>query len=160
MDVAVITKPAMKVIALKTLRNGRDVRSAWKEGQEIIKERNFEWINREIGYVLVPEWQWSTSVEDLWVGVEVEDFISEHEGFDQFKLPERKYAAIKVAGDRGQMEKTYRYLDKWFKENGYERDYSQGVYSIEANKLKPINPFDIPADEINYFDFEIYAPIR
>lgn len=160
MEVVVVTRPEMKAIALRTKCNGRNVRLAWNEGQDIIKKRDIVSVNRDIGYVFVPEWQWSTTIEDLWVGVEVEGFISAHEGFEHLIFPERKYASIKVIGDRQQMDKAYRYLDEWFKESTYERDCSQGVYSLEANKLKPVNPFDIPADEIKYFDFEVYAPIK
>lgn len=160
MEVTVITRPEMKAIVLKTIRNGNDVRLAWKKGQQMICERNIEWVNRNIGYVFVPEWQWATHVEDLWVGVEVEDFSSNQEGFEQFIIPERKYAAIKVTGDREQMWRTYRFLDEWFKESGYERDYSMGSYSLEANELTPVNPFDIPADQINDFNYTIYAPIK
>lgn len=159
-EVAVITKPEMKAIALRTNQNGRGVRSAWKEVQQIIQNHNITWTNYDIGYVFVPEWQWSTTVIDLWVGVEVESFPSEDVGFERFTFPQRKYATIKVAGDRQQMEKSYQFLDRWFKESGYERDYSKETYSLEANKLRPINPFDIPADQINYFDYVIYAPIK
>lgn len=51
-------------------------------------------------------------------------------------------------------------MNEWFENNDYERDYSPSVYSFEANSLELVNPFDIPADQINYFDFEIFAPIK
>ena len=156
MKVTIKERDEFKAVVLKAKMGGQDVRRAWKEMQS----KDFKWINHELGYVFIPEWQWSTGVKDLWVGVEVNSFTQEHEEFEQFSLPKRKYATIKVKGDRKQLDQTYLYLDEWFKESEYERDYSQGSYGFEANQLNPINPFDIPADEINYFDFEIYAPIK
>lgn len=160
MNVTIVTKPELKAIVLKSDQSGPDVRGAWKKVLQHIQERAIDW-NRDLGYVFIPEWQWPTGVMELWVGVEVESFQQEHNGdFELFSLPGRRYASIRVQGDRDQMHKTYQYLNEWFQESGYERDMTHGSFGFEANLLNPVNPFDIPADQIDYFDFEIYAPIK
>ncbi|WP_274362247.1 GyrI-like domain-containing protein [Paenibacillus thermotolerans] len=159
MIVSIVTRPAVKAVVLKSAQNGRDVRTAWKEVQRIIQENSVERVNREVGIVFVPEWQWETGVKELWVGVEVASDVQVPDALELLTLPARTYATIRVYGDREQMDKTYSDLNDWFKESSYQRDYRLGSYSFEANRLNPTNPFDIPADEINHFDFEIYAPI-
>ncbi|XEC97703.1 effector binding domain-containing protein [Paenibacillus tarimensis] len=161
MEVTIVTKPAIKALVLKTLMSKRDVRAAWKEVQQFVQDKNIDWVNRDLGYVFVPEWQWASRVEDLWVGVEVKSFQPEaRDEFELMTIPERQYARIRVYGDKEQMDRTYNYLGDWFDGSKYERDYSHESFSFEANRLHPINPFEIPADEINFFDFEIFAPIK
>lgn len=75
-------------------------------------------------------------------------------------IPGRKFAKITVKGNRERLDETYAFLTDWFRTEGYERDMNEGSYGYEANRLKPINPFLVPADEIDEFDFDIYAPIK
>lgn len=160
MKVAIVTKPELNALVLKSEQSGLDVRAAWKKVMQLVQERKTDW-NRNLGYVFIPEWQWPTGVMELWVGVEVESFLPENnEDFELFTLPGRRYASIRVQGDREQMHKTYQYLNEWFQDSGYERDMTHGSFGFEANRLNPVNPFDIPADQIDFFDFEIYAPIK
>jgi hypothetical protein len=67
---------------------------------------------------------------------------------------------IAVKSDRSRMDKTYSYLFDWFRDGPYERDVSEGSFGYEMNRLHPVNPFEIPADENDFFDFDIYAPIK
>jgi hypothetical protein len=48
----------------------------------------------------------------------------------------------------------------WFEQGPYERDVRDGSFGYEMNRLQPVNPFEIPADDIDYFDDDIYAPIK
>ncbi|MGW8958653.1 hypothetical protein [Paenibacillus sp. NPDC055715] len=46
-------------------------------------------------------------------------------------------------GDHGRLNTIYEDLFEWLDRNGYERNTAEGVYWIEPNLLKPVNPFDI-----------------
>ncbi|QYR23495.1 GyrI-like domain-containing protein [Paenibacillus sp. sptzw28] len=159
MNVAIIEKPEVKAIVLKSNQNGRDVRQAWKQIQELLIGYPTRY-NKEYGYVFIPEWQWSTGVHTLWVGVEVDSFEYVPIEVERFIIPSRKYAKLTVNGGREEMNSAYNYLNEWFKDNGCERDVAEGSFSLEVNRLKPTNPFLIPADEIDRFDFDVYAPIK
>lgn len=159
MRVTIVEKPLLKAVVIRTIRNGSKVREAWLNVQELMKD-NLSVSNEEYGLVLIPEWQWPTEVTTLWTGVEVRDYDQLPEGVETITIPARRFARITVKGDRAHLEETYAYLWEWFKTEGYERDMNEGSYGYEANRLKPINPFLIPADEIDWFDFDIYAPIK
>lgn len=156
-QVVIVDRQEMKLLAIHIKRNGHEVRRAWKELQAKIKGIS---VNREFGYVLIPEWQWPTEVTQLWVAVEVVSFDRIPEGLQTIVIPAKKYAKITVRGDRPTMDQTYGYLWNWFENSGYERDMSEGSLGFEANRLQPVNPFEIDADKIDYFDFDIYAPIK
>jgi hypothetical protein len=65
-----------------------------------------------------------------------------------------------VLGDAAMMHETYEGLAAWFRGGPYERDVDEGSLGYERNALTPVNPFRIPANVIDTFDFEIYAPIK
>jgi hypothetical protein len=160
-EVQVVRRPEMKAVVMKVPCSGHEVRRAWRELQP--KAAELGNISREQGFVFVPEWQWATGVKELWGGVETADETERSgvpEGTELLVLPARTYAAVHVLGNRLQMNQTYEALDVWFRNSGYIRDVREGSFSIEANGLRPVNPFDIPADVIDWFDFHIYAPIR
>ncbi|MCD9023620.1 effector binding domain-containing protein [Cohnella silvisoli] len=159
MKVTIVEKQSMKMAVIKSVRNGSDVRQAWKRVQQLLKGHPAVG-NDEYGHVLIPEWQWPTEVTTLWTGVEVNSFDNLPEGLETITIPARRFARITVKGNRERMNETYAYLGEWFGTEGYERDMNEGSYGYEANRLMPINPFDIPANEIDEFDFDIYAPIK
>jgi predicted transcriptional regulator YdeE len=159
MRVTIVEKPALKAVVIRTIRNGSSVRDAWQNVQQLMKD-NPSVSNKEYGLVLIPEWQWPTEVTTLWTGVEVRDFDQLPIGVETITIPARRFARITVKGDRAHMDETYAYLWDWFKSEGYERDLNEGSYGYEANRLKPVNPFLVPADEIDWFDYDIYAPIK
>ncbi|KIL38154.1 hypothetical protein SD70_28130 [Gordoniibacillus kamchatkensis] len=151
----------MSAIVMKVPCSGDEVRKAWRELQPRIA--GLDGVNREQGFVFVPEWQWADGVKDLWVGVEVAPDIPRQNvpaGAELLALPARTYATVRAQGNRQQMYEAYDALGAWFRDTGRVRDVSEGSFSLEANSLQPVNPFDIPADEIDEFDFHIYAPIR
>ncbi|WP_339324624.1 hypothetical protein [Paenibacillus sp. FSL W8-0194] len=74
-------------------------------------------------------------------------------------MPAKRFAKMTVQGNRTRMEEAYDALFKWFAEGAYVRDTRDGSFGFEMNRLHPLNPFDIPADEIDDFDFDIFAPI-
>lgn len=158
-EIVVIERPEMKAIVLRTIANQRDVRQAWKEIENVVGDHPDK-LNPYEGLVFIPEWQWAKNVETLWVGVEVSSLNHVPVGFETITIPSRKYAKTTVRGDRAQMDRTYDSLWKWFEREGYERDMTEGSYGYETNRLSPVNPFHVPAEVINHFDFDIYAPIK
>ncbi|UVI27540.1 GyrI-like domain-containing protein [Paenibacillus spongiae] len=156
--ITVVERPEMNAIVLKTIRNGRDVREAWREIEQVMTDHP-DRLHKDQGLVFIPEWQWTTSIETLWVGVEVASLEHIPQGFETMSIPARKFARTTVRGDRTRMDHTYDALWKWFDTEGYKRDMTESSYGYELNRLSPVNPFHIPADKINDFDFDIYAPI-
>ncbi|MEF3311378.1 GyrI-like domain-containing protein [Paenibacillus sp. GYB004] len=158
-EIVVVERPEMKAIVLRTIANQRDVRQAWKAVEAAMKG-HADRLHTDEGLVFIPEWQWATKVETLWVGVEAGSLDRIPEGFETITIPAKPYAKTTVRGDRSQMDQTYDSLWKWFKNGDFERDMTEGSYGYEMNRLTPVNPFHIPADVIDYFDFDIYAPIK
>ncbi|TJY42728.1 hypothetical protein E5161_07755 [Cohnella pontilimi] len=159
MQVTIVERPEMKAAVIRIPRDGHKVREAWKEvtakmeGHPAVADRHH-------GLVFIPEWQWETEVIMLWVGVEVTGFDSLPPGLEQITIPPRKFAKIAVKGDRDRMWETYSFLSEWFRTGPYERDMSEGSLGYEMNPLQPVNPFEIPADKIDFFEYDIYAPIK
>ncbi|NBD23791.1 GyrI-like domain-containing protein [Paenibacillus glycinis] len=110
--------------------------------------------------MFIPEWQWATGVRELWTGVEVDGFEGLPDGVETIAIPGRKFAKLTVRGDGSRMNEAYAFLEQWFEREGIERDVTEGAFGFEANRLKPVNPFDIPRSDIDYFDYDIYAPIK
>ncbi|MFC0216416.1 GyrI-like domain-containing protein [Paenibacillus chartarius] len=158
-QVNVVDKAEMKALVVKVPQNGHEVRRGWRELQERIAR--LPGVKPGVGHVFVPEWQWADGVKELWVGVEVEslDGLQLPDGVEALTLPACSYAVVHVYGNRDTMQRAYGELDAWFGRSGYTRNTGEGSFSYEANSLHPVNPFDISADEIAWFDYHIHAPI-
>lgn len=158
MNVEIVERPEMKAAVLQIPRDGKRVREAWAkitawlDGHPAVAER-------EYGYVFIPEWQWATEVTTLWVGMAVHHFDGLPDELETITIPAKRFAKMTVQGDRTQMEAAYDSLSKWFADGTYARDTRKGSFGFEMNRLSPVNPFDVPADEITDFDFDIFAPI-
>jgi predicted transcriptional regulator YdeE len=157
--ITIVERPEMYAMVLRTIRDGRTVREAWKKIEEVMANHP-DRSDTEFGLVFIPEWQWPTTVETLWVGVEVKSLNRVPQGFETLTLPARKFAKTTVYGNREDMNRTYDALWTWFQEGDNERDMTDGSYGYEVNRLSPINPFHVPAETIDHFDFDIYAPIK
>ncbi|WMT43326.1 GyrI-like domain-containing protein [Paenibacillus sp. D2_2] len=159
MTVEIVERPELKAAVLRIPRDGRLVRetwskvAAWLDGHPAVADK-------EHGYVFIPEWQWATEVTTLWVGMVVNNFDGLPAELEAITISAKRFAKLTVQGDRSQMEAAYAYLFKWFGEGPYERDTREGAFGFEMNRLLPVNPFHIPAEEIDSFDFDIYAPIK
>ncbi|MGZ9585272.1 GyrI-like domain-containing protein [Paenibacillus marinisediminis] len=159
MNISLVTRPEMTAAVIQTEQNGFDVRRGWRYIQTLLQDHPNR-TSMDYGFVFVPEWQWVTGVNMLWVGVEVNSTDALPAGVETITIPARDYAKITVKGDRIHSERAYVALNSWFGRQGYTRDTSEGSIGFEANRLHPINPFDIPADKIQSFDYDIYAPIK
>jgi predicted transcriptional regulator YdeE len=159
MNIEIVERPEMKAAVLQIPRDGNRVREAKKKVATLL-DGHPAVADRENYYVFIPEWQWTTEVTTLWVGVKVDTFDGLPGGLEQITIPAKKFAKITVNGDRTRMDETYGYLADWFRTGPYERDMSEGSLGYEMNRLRPVDPFEIPADKITYFEFDIYAPIK
>lgn len=159
MNISLVSRPEMLIAALQADSNGHDVRRAWKEVDALLGNHPNR-LNPQYGHVLIPEWQWIDGVHSLWVGVEVNGEEGLPAGLELMSIPERYYAKATVQGDRIHMERIHVALHAWLDRNGYRRDDSEGTYRFEANRLVPVNPFELDADQIKMFDFDIYTPIK
>ncbi|WP_282941076.1 GyrI-like domain-containing protein [Paenibacillus sp. RC67] len=159
MNVSIVERPELRAAVLKVECDGSQVRQAWRQLEGLMEGKSAR-LNEDYGHVFIPEWQWPTGVKTLWVGVEVPSYDDMPEELERLIIPARTFATLTIKGDRKQMDAAYRFLNEWFQTEKYERDMSDGAFGFEANRLKPINPFHIAADVIDFFDFDIYAPIK
>ncbi|XID92867.1 GyrI-like domain-containing protein [Paenibacillaceae bacterium WGS1546] len=159
MKVEIVERKTTLLATVRSRCDGQGTREAWSRVQEALRDCPLA-VSDELGYVAIPEWQWAEGVSTLWTGVEVGGFDGLPAGLEKLEIPGRRYARLRVKGDREQMNRAYAYLNEWFRTEGLERDASEGSFGMEANRLKPVDPFSIPADEIDAFDFEIFAPIK
>jgi predicted transcriptional regulator YdeE len=159
MNVEIVERPEMKAVVVRIPRDGKRVREAWKEISALL-DGHPAVADRENGFVFIPEWQWATEVTDLWVGLPVKRFENLPTQLEMITIPAKRFAMVKVKGDRLHVDAMYSGLFEWFTQSEYERDVQVGSFGYEMNSLHPVNPFEIPADVIDHFDFEIYAPIK
>jgi predicted transcriptional regulator YdeE len=168
MEASVVAKEKLLLAVLKTEGSvadyglGKDVRRAWKELQHKLEHSSSLLSNSSIGYVVYPQWNTGATDEthSLWVGVQVNSFEGLPEGVEQLAIPGRRYAAAACTGDSQHMFNLYGELRDWAGSNGYVLDTDEGAWTVEANRLQPVNPFEIPADQINAFDFDILYAIK
>ncbi|WP_028545321.1 GyrI-like domain-containing protein [Paenibacillus taiwanensis] len=160
MEPIIVERQELKLIVLHAEQSGVDVRRAWSEIQQQLEIHEVNWVNRSMGYVIVPEWQWASGVKELWVGVETHSFEHIPERLDTKIIPAGMYMKVRCTGDRNHMMSIYASIDRWIREHEYERLSGHGSYSVEANRLQPVNPFHIPADVIEQFDYDIYVPVK
>ncbi|TLS50895.1 hypothetical protein FE782_17760 [Paenibacillus antri] len=159
MNVEIVTRPELKAAAIRVPRDGTRVRQAWKELETLLSGHP-ALTDRANGYVFIPEWQWATEVTTLWVGVAVASFDGLPSGLETLTIPEKTFARVRVQGDAAMMHATYAALGEWFRTGPYERDVEEGSFGYERNRLEPVNPFHIPANVIDTFDYDIYAPMK
>ncbi|MBU9710024.1 GyrI-like domain-containing protein [Paenibacillus sp. AK121] len=165
LDVVIQRISAFKVAALTArapfAELGDEVRRQWQQVQQNVPENHSGRLDADMGYVLTPQWtvveeNGSTAVK---VGVKVSSWNEVPDSLERIEVPEREYAVTRFQGDRERLNTIYDDLFAWLDRNGYERNTTEGVYWIESNRLKPVNPFDIPSAEIQKFDYDIAIAI-
>ncbi|MFD0696901.1 effector binding domain-containing protein [Paenibacillus sp. GCM10027628] len=164
MDVIVKQVPALKAAVLPAVADfssmGHEVRKAWHQVVEALPVGHPNRTNTDRGIVFIP--QWEARIEGkpvLYAGVEINAKDDVPQYLEVIDIPEHTYAAIHVQGDREQMWSIYKQLDEWIANSGeYRLANEQGSFGFEVNDLQ-VNPFDIPWDIINEFNYEIYKAI-
>ncbi|MDX8365832.1 GyrI-like domain-containing protein [Cytobacillus sp. IB215665] len=166
-EVKIVTIEQFNMLALKvngSMKNfeaGHEVRKGWKRLQDIIVANNIVSVEENEGIVFYDQAnmvQSDGSIE-LSIGVKVEEIPYIPKECTKVTIPKRHYAKIECrCFSKEQMNLRYDYLNKWFKDKGYQIDNNS--FSLEPNRLDSFNPFEIPADEIQVFDFDILYPIK
>lgn len=167
MEAQIVVWEAFNVFAIKAagrMENfelPKDVRRAWGDLQRVLAQSGAidQWTERNIGYVFYPQLQTAELIE-LWVGVKTDSTSNIPEGVELLQIPARRYAAVPSVGDREQMNKAYQYIYQWVEKEGLQIDAREDVFTVEPNRLIPVNPFEIPADEIDRFDFQIMLALK
>ncbi|MGD6903378.1 GyrI-like domain-containing protein [Bacillus infantis] len=142
---------------------GKEVRKAWKKLNHMISSNDSMIVEKNAGIVFYDQGNMvkSDGTIDLWVGVKVRNITHIPQDFRCFTIPKRKYAKIDCCCfSRAEMDRRYHYLSGWIKEEGYQIDHDADAFSLEPNRLDAFNPFDVPAHEIQAFDFDILYPIK
>ncbi|MBM7565911.1 effector binding domain-containing protein [Paenibacillus sacheonensis] len=159
MRVRIVEMPEVKAAVIRSELGGEFTRAAWRRIRELLGGHGAV-KNEDYGFVFIPEWQWANGVRELWTGVEVSGFEGLPDGLETITIPARTYAKLTVRGDMQVLDEAYGFLSQWFEREGIERDVTEGSLGFEANRLNPVNPFDIPRPELTFVDYDIYAPIK
>ncbi|MGI2295989.1 effector binding domain-containing protein [Paenibacillus sp. GXUN7292] len=147
--------------SMKNFELGKEVRRVWHEVIAAIEQEGLEWNEKDVGYVFIPQWVTEPIDElELLVGVKIDSTDRTPAGLQILKVPARTYVSVPARGDRDQIMRAYAFIEEWIGREGYIKVTEEGVYGMEPNRLTPENPFDIPADRINRFDFDIMIAIK
>ena len=168
MEATIVAKDQLLLAAIQATGNiannelEKNVRNAWMELQNKLQADSQLLANPKIGYVIYPQWGKDRLSEQqkVWVGQQISSIDGLPEDLKAITIPGRRYAAAVCQGNREHMYRMYGELREWTGEHGVLIDTSEGAWTVEAYKLSPSNPFDIPADEINAFDFDILYAIK
>jgi predicted transcriptional regulator YdeE len=142
---------------------GKEVRRGWKKLQNIISSESSISMEENEGIVFYDQGNMvqSDGTIELWIGVKVNDIALIPEECKRLTIPKRKYVKIECrCFSRAEMDRRYKYLKEWIKKEGYQIDNGLDAFSLEPNRLDTFNPFEVPAHEIQAFDFDILYPIK
>ncbi|MFC4411438.1 GyrI-like domain-containing protein [Chungangia koreensis] len=168
LEVNTVTIEPIHMIALKVkgrmenFEAGQEVRKGWKKLKDIISSDRSITMEGNEGIVFYNQRNMlqSDGTVELWIGVKVSDIAHTPQECIRLTIPKRKYAKIDCCCfSRAEMNRRYTYLSEWIKENGYQIENGIDAFSLEPNRLDSFNPFEIPAHEIQAFDFDILYPI-
>lgn len=168
MEACVIAKEELLLAVLpaeggmKEHELAKDVRRAWKELKTRMEAHSPGLAAPAIGYVVYPQWNTASPEfrHKLWVGMMVRSADQIPPDVEALTIQGRKYAAAVCQGNREHMYGVYGELRSWVEGEGLALDTSEGAWTVEANRLAPVNPFDIPPDEIESFDFDILYAVK
>lgn len=170
MEATVVAKDQLQLAVLRAegthadFQLGKDVRRAWQELQAALADNKSLIVNDSIGYVIYPQWgldgQGKGDNHTLWVGVQVKSFDGLPDQVEQVAIPSRRYVAAPCVDGKQERYQMYGELREWALRQGCIIDNSEGAWTVEANRLKPANPFEIPAENIEVFDFDILYAIK
>lgn len=169
LEVKTVIIDQFKMLALKVngrmenFEAGQEVREGWKKLKNIISSNSSITMEGNEGIVFYNQGNMvqSDGTVELWIGVKVSDIAHTPKECKCLTIPKRKYAKIDCCCfGRTEMDRRYNYLSEWIKEKGYQIDNGTDAFSLETNRLDSFNPFEVPAHEIQAFDFDILYPIK
>ncbi|GLI08235.1 hypothetical protein YDYSG_42650 [Paenibacillus tyrfis] len=136
---------------------GKEVRKSWRQVDSLIPKGHPMRLQGDVAYTFSPQRILGSDISsfEIKIGVQVESHATLAQPMELFQVPEREYVTTHFRGGWKELNTVYFDLINWIKENGYELDQSDDVYWIETYPLNPVNPFEIPHDQIETFDYEI-----
>lgn len=168
MEASVVAKEELllAVVAAEGSREeqelAKEVRRAWKELRHKLEAHLPHYTEPVTGYVLYPQWGTDspTSRRKLWVGLQVISQDDVPPEVEALTIKKRRYAAAACQGSRRQMYAVHDELRNWVEAEGLQFDTTEGAWTVEVSRLAPVNPFEIPVDEIDSFDLDILYAIK
>lgn len=89
-----------------------------------------------------------------YVTVPVEEFTNIPEGMIGFTIPEKNYVFCMHNGKAAEIEHTYRGIEAWMEEYGYEQDHQALCLEVYKSNISEIDFID------ELIKFEIYIPVK
>ncbi|GAA0343701.1 hypothetical protein GCM10008967_37690 [Bacillus carboniphilus] len=169
LEVKTVTIDPFSMLAIKvsgSMENfeaGQEVRKGWKKLMNVISSDRSISMEENEGIVFYDQGNMvkSDGTIELWIGIKVSDITHPPEECEYISIPKRKYAKMDCCCfSRAEMDRRYHYLSEWMKEKGYQIDNGPNAFSLEPNRLDTFNSFEVPAHEIQAFDFDILYPIK
>lgn len=152
-----------KVLAVRTglTPDKSGTRVAWSTLTAQVHLKDARLTEVPSAYVFIPQEQWSTQVDTLWVGLAVCDFGVVPDGIETLEVQGGLCASARVYGDEAHLWRVYDEMFAWLEQSpDYELDRTEGVLGMETVPLEPLNSLTIPYTEIKTFDFTMLYPVR
>jgi predicted transcriptional regulator YdeE len=121
---------------------------------ERMKQRSGEVLYQKNPNIFIAPYHTRETELTYYVTVPVEEISMVPEGMVGFTIPEKSYVFCNHNGTAAEIEHTYRRIEAWMEEYGYEHDHQ--ALSLEIYKSN-INQIDFSDEEIK---FEIYVPVK
>lgn len=153
MDIRVIEREEMKVIGIAWNGNYSQLDQI-PQLFEQMKERNEEILFKKNSNILISPFHRRETELTYYVTIPVEVINFIPEGMTGFTIPEKNYVFCIHKGTAAEIERTYRKIEAWMEEYGYEQDHQ--ALSIELYNLN-IEENDHAGDLVQ---FEIYVPVK
>jgi AraC family transcriptional regulator len=153
LDIRVIEREEMKVVGIPW--NG-----PYSQMDQIpflfarMKKRSNEVLDQKNHNIFIAPFHGRETELTYYVTVPVEEITYIPEGMIGFTIPEKNYVFCIHNGKAAEIEDTYRRIEAWMEEYGYEQDHQ--ALSLEVYK-STINEVDF-SDEL--IKFEIYIPVK
>jgi predicted transcriptional regulator YdeE len=153
LDIRVIAREEMKIVGISW--NG-----AYSQMDQIpflfetMKQRFDEVLYQKNDNIFIAPFHRRETELTYYVTVPVEEINLVPEGMVGFTIPEKNYVFCTHKGTAAEIEHTYRRMEAWMEDYGYEQDHqalSLEVYNSNINKR------DISNEIIK---FEIYIPVK
>lgn len=162
-SIQVVDVAPFKALAVRTAMtpDKSGTRVAWSKLSEKVPLNDARITEEPSVFVFIPQDQWGSKVETLWVGIAVREFGDVPDGVEALELPGGPCASARVDGDEAHMWRVYDEMFGWLGHSSeYELDRSSGVLGMETVPFEPFNSLTVPFSELETFHFTMLYPVR
>jgi hypothetical protein len=136
-------------------------RVAWSKLTAQVPLDDSRLMDGPFAYVFIPQEQWRSKVEQLWVGLAVHQFGEAPEGIETLEVSGGLCVSARVDGNEAHMWRVYEAVFAWIEQSAeYEMDCREGVLGMETVPLQPTNALAVPYADIETFNFTMLYPVR